>query len=152
MIVNWHKHARTEVQTPAPSLARWAAVTLLAAMIHTSSYAVFRIVSGVHKQRDALVKCGREFRARAAESQWRYAVLKTSTEALVFYLNVPGFIPESEAVQRWNAGELEAVIGSERRIGSLLPELGDNSITQSDFCKRIKGQKHYVVVQRRISP
>jgi 4-amino-4-deoxy-L-arabinose transferase-like glycosyltransferase len=152
IIGTWPKRARTEFQPSGTSLARWCAVTSLAAVIFASSYAAFKIVSGVSKQRDALVKCGREFRTRAAENRWRYGVLKTSTEALVFYLDVPSFTSESEAVQRWNAGELDAVIGSERRIRSLLPELGGDSLTQSDLCQRIKGEKRFIVVQRRISP
>jgi 4-amino-4-deoxy-L-arabinose transferase-like glycosyltransferase len=133
---------------PAPRpLVRWCTITLVAAVMFASSYAAIRIVSGVRKQRDALVKCGRKFRARAAENHSRYAVLKTSTEALVFYLDVPGFINESDALQCWKAGELDALIGSERKVRPLLPEL--NQGQTSDFCQKVKGRKHYSIVERR---
>ena len=152
MIGTWHRRERKEIQASELSVARWCAVTLLAALIYTSSYTTLRIVSGVRKHLDALVKCGCEFRALATENHWRYAVLKSSTEALVFYLEVPGFTPENDAVQDWNAEKLDALIGSEKRIQSVLPELDDSSILQSEFCQKIRGQKRYIVLQRRIPP
>ncbi len=133
---------------PAPKvLARWCTITLFAAMMFATGYAALRIVSGIRKQRDALVKCGREFRARATENHWRYGVLKTSTEALVFYLDVPGFTNESDALQHWNAGELDALIGSERKVRSILSEL--NHGQTSDFCQKPKDRTRYIIVERR---
>lgn len=132
-------------------LARGCAVAVLLAAICTFGYAGSRIVSGFAKQRDALVKCGREFRTRATKNHWRYAVLKTSTEALVFYLDVPGFTSESEALRRWKEGELDTLIGSEKRIESVQAELGGSTTTQTDFCHKVKGHKRYLV-QRRVSP
>jgi 4-amino-4-deoxy-L-arabinose transferase-like glycosyltransferase len=129
-------------------VARWCVATLLAAMIFASSYTVLKIVSGIRTHRNSLVKCGQEFRRRAASNHWRYAVLKSSDEALVFYLDVPGFINENEAVQRWQAADLDLLIGSERRIRSLLPQLGEGEMSQSEFCVGMKGQQRYTIVQR----
>lgn len=128
-------------------LTRWCALALIAAMIFTISYTACKVVAGIRGHRDAMVKCGRQFRKQAAENHWHYAVLKSSNEALVFYLDVPGFTSDSEAARRWNASDLDAVIGSERRLQSLLPELGQGETFP--FCETLKGQKRYTILQRR---
>lgn len=132
-------------------VARWCAGTLVAAAIFAMSYTGFKMATGFHKQRDALVKCGRAFRLRAAENNWRYAVLRDDTEALVMYLDVPGFISGKEALQRWNAGEIDVLIGSERRMRGLFPTLEQTGeIPRGELCRHVKGEKHYVIVSRRV--
>jgi 4-amino-4-deoxy-L-arabinose transferase-like glycosyltransferase len=107
-------------------LARWCAATLVTAVLLASFYAGFRVFAGFRQHRSALAKCARDFRVHAALPGWRYAALRGESEALVIYLDLPSFINDDEAVKRWNAGELDAIVGSERRVRSLMHELGQS--------------------------
>lgn len=134
---------------PPDRMRRWCAVTLAAAAIFASSYTIFKISEGVRGHRDALAKCGREWRARAAREHLRYAVLRGDKEALVIYLDVPSFINENDAVERWKASELDALIGPEESINELLPELAPaGHLAQSEFCSGIKAKEPYIVLNR----
>jgi Dolichyl-phosphate-mannose-protein mannosyltransferase len=142
----WHRSTTPDSFT-RKCLMRWCAGALITAMVFTASYTVFKIVTAIRGHRDALVKCGHDFRQQAAENHWRYAALKSSNEALVFYLDAPGFTSESEAVRRWKAGDLDSIIGSERRMKLLLPDLAQGETRP--FCQTMKGQKRYTILQRR---
>ncbi len=140
--------------TASPSLnrerlRRWCAVSLIAAVIFASSYTFFRIGEGIHEKRDGLATCGREWRARAMREHLRYALLKDDEEALVMYLGLPAFTLQTEAMQRWQAGELDAIIAPKERLLELRPELtAASQITETDFCPGMKANEPYAVVMR----
>ena len=135
---------------PKERMARSFAVTLVVAAIFASSDTLFKVVSGIRQRRDALVHCGKEFRSRAAQNRWRYAILKDDNEALVLYLGAPGFVRPREAVEQLNAGKLDALIASERRIQPLRSKLEEGGeIVQSDLCLAAKGKERYIMLQRR---
>ena len=138
--------AQDSIGRHAIRLAGWCKVTLVAAILFAGSYTLFKVIHGIRKERDALVKCGREFRVRAAQNHWRYGIIKEPNEALVMYLDLPAFIDSKRAVVAWNRGEFEALLGSEKRMQLLLPDLKPSGQIRIDaFCHRATDQERYTV-------
>lgn len=134
-------------------LARWFAITLAGAVVLSSSYTVARIVSGYRCDRGALVKCARDLQTRARQNGRRFALLRDDNEALVVYLQLPGFLRQGEAVEAWNSGKLEALIGSEERMRALLPQLAQNGeLRHEPLCPNAPRDEHYLVISRAAPP
>jgi hypothetical protein len=131
-------------------VARWCALTVALAMIFSGSYTAFKISYGIRHHRDALARCGRDFRARAAANHLRYAAIRGESEALLLYLDLPGYSDASGAAARWNAGELDAVIGPEKAMRSIELELQPPGET-SQFCPAER-KSRYVVLSRATAP
>ncbi|MBV9009987.1 MAG: glycosyltransferase family 39 protein [Verrucomicrobia bacterium] len=131
-------------------IARWCAAVLLLAIIFTGSYVAFKIAYGIRHDRDALVKCGREFRARAAANRLRYAAVHGESEALVLYLDLPGYTPATEVVTRWNAGQIDAVIGPERAIRAIESAIHPPA-EPAQFCPAERTAR-YLVLSRASAP
>ncbi len=130
------------------TIARWCAATLLAAIFFSGSYSLFKIVYGISKHRDAVAKCARDFRVAATEQGLRYAAIHDENEALVMYLDLPSFVSGKEAVQRWNAGEIDAIVGSEERVRALMHGL-EPVANLAPFCEGKKTEQRFAVLTRR---
>ena len=130
-------------------VARWSAVTVLAAILFSGSYTLFKVGYGFRKHRDVLVKCGRDFRQRAAERGWNYEVLLDRDEGLVIYFDRPGFLDRGREVQRWNANQLDALVLPEKIHAQILPQLKEaNRVIALDLCRSSDTHARYVALVR----
>jgi hypothetical protein len=62
-------------------------------------------------------------RTEAEVRGWQYDVIGGEDEGLLLYLERPRFVSLEEAVERWNAGTIDAVIAPEEERPRLLHEL-----------------------------
>lgn len=101
-----------------------AAGVFLFAILFSGGYAAYKVTNAFQKDHRALVRFAELARARIAGNPARAAVVNGRDEGLVMYLGLPAFTDRDEAVERWQAGELDWLILSERDLGKTADELG----------------------------
>ncbi len=94
---------RTKVQP-------WIGVGLIFAVVFTGGYAAWKIGSAEHERSDALVKFARQVRVEAGDKNWRYAVVGGREEGMLLYLRRDHFLELDDAIARWKAGQLDALV------------------------------------------
>ncbi len=102
---------------------RWAAISLLVATLFTGAYSAERIFRAYHDDEGALARFGAEVRREAAANNWRYEVIGGREEGLLLYLRRTRFVRRDEAVARWNAGALDALVAPAEEVAQLLKEM-----------------------------
>ena len=88
----------------------WLAAALIFAVVFTGGYAAWKIGSARRERSDALVQFSRAVRTEAAAQHWRYAVVGKQEEGMLLYLRQDHFLTADEAVARWKANQLDAVV------------------------------------------
>jgi hypothetical protein len=101
----------------------WTAAALVFACLFTSSYAAHRVITGYREDRGALAEFGRAVRNESAQRGWRYEVVGRREEGLLLYLRRTRFLTADDAITRWNAGELDALVAPAEEIPRLLEAL-----------------------------
>jgi 4-amino-4-deoxy-L-arabinose transferase-like glycosyltransferase len=91
-------------------MRKWTAAALVFACLFTTGYAAQRVIGSYRADRGALAEFGRDVREEAARRGWRYEVVGRREEGLLLYLRRTRFLTAEQAIERWNAGELDALI------------------------------------------
>ena len=104
-------------------LYRWSAAAAGFAVLFTSSYVGWKIITDYRQHRDALVNFGSDVRKLAAAHQWRYAVMNSPDEGLLLYLRLPRFVRRENAVSDWNNNRIQALVVAAPEASDLLGEL-----------------------------
>jgi hypothetical protein len=104
---------------------RWAVIVVLAAVLFSGSYTVWKVNSGYRHNRAALADFGKIVRQQVATRSWRYAVVSSPDESLLLYLHLNQFLLPQRAIEEWNSGKVDAIVVSNRDapevMGSLHP-------------------------------
>ncbi len=102
---------------------RWSAIALIAALFFTGAYSAQRIFRAYRDDEGALARFGTQVRHEAAANNWRYEVIGGKEEGLLLYLRRTRFVRPAEAVERWNAGALDALVAPVEEQAQLLKEM-----------------------------
>src|SRR2546423_1792410 len=76
----------------------WTVAALVLAIISTSGYTGWKVITGYRDHRDALAAFGRNVRHEADAHQWRYDVVSAKDEGLLLYLQKMHFIEPRRAI------------------------------------------------------
>jgi hypothetical protein len=123
---------------------RWSALVLGLAILFTSGYTGWKVVTGYCDHRDALAVFGRNVRQQAEARHWRYEVVSAKDEGLLLYLRKTRFIDPQGAVTEWNNGNLDALVASTEKATTLMPKLRDAVLSESKQAEA----KAYVLITR----
>ena len=119
---------------------QWSAAALLFAFLFTTGYSLWKVVPGYLHQSDALVTFSRAVRREAARYHWRYEVVlsenRTGTEGMLLYLQKPHFFPLDKAVEKWNRGEIQALVIPEDQVSPAMAALREANIAPLRTSKR----------------
>jgi hypothetical protein len=118
----------------------WAVAALAMAMLFTGGYTGWKVITGYRDQRNALAVFGRNVRHETEARQWRYEVVSARDEGLLLYLQKTHFVKPVDAITKWNAGYLDALVTSKEKAafvmrdlkGAVLSELQSNQREQPD--------------------
>ncbi|MEO8439939.1 MAG: hypothetical protein ABI540_06925 [Spartobacteria bacterium] len=88
----------------------WLGAALLFSVVFTGGYAAWKIGSSYHANEGALVQFSRQVREEASAKQWRYAVVGGREEGMLLYLRQDHFLSPDAAIERWKAGQLDALV------------------------------------------
>jgi 4-amino-4-deoxy-L-arabinose transferase-like glycosyltransferase len=102
---------------------RWSAAALLLSIFLTSGYTISKVISGYRDHRDALVVFGREVRHETEVHHWRYEAIRGKDEGVLLYLRQLRFIEPEDAIAKWKAGIIDAVVAPDRKRPRLLRDL-----------------------------
>jgi len=101
----------------------WCAVALVFACLFSGGYALLKILNGFREDRGALASFGRMVRAEAERHNWHYEVIGKRDEGLLLYLQRPHFARPDEAIAKWKAKEIDAVVIPESERPVMLRDL-----------------------------
>jgi 4-amino-4-deoxy-L-arabinose transferase-like glycosyltransferase len=102
---------------------RWSAVALLFSILLTGGYTISKVLSGYRDHRDALVVFGREVRHEVEAQGWRYEVIVGKDEGILLYLRRLRFVEPEDAITKWKAGIIDAVVAPDEEQPRLLRDL-----------------------------
>src|SRR5881398_2299534 len=102
---------------------RWSAVALLFSILLTGSYTIAKVFSGYRNHRDALAVFGREVRHEVEAHGWRYEVIGGKDEGILLYLRRLRFVEPEDAIAKWKAGIIDAVVAPDEEQPRLLRDL-----------------------------
>ncbi len=88
----------------------WLGWALLFACLFTSGYVAFKIGQAHSANSGALVRFARQVRQQAEPHQWRYAIVGGREEGILLYLERDHFLTPDEALAKWQAGQLDALV------------------------------------------
>jgi 4-amino-4-deoxy-L-arabinose transferase-like glycosyltransferase len=91
-------------------LRRWLFGATIFAVLFTGGYAAWKIGLANHENNAALVRFSRLVRQEAAAHKWRYEVIGGREEGMLLYLRRDHFLPPNDALGRWNAGTIDALV------------------------------------------
>ncbi len=127
----------------------YLAITLLFAIVFNGGYTTWKVISGYHDHRDALVVFGRNVRHEAETHHWRYEVVSAKDEGLLLYLRRRRFIRPDRAIAEWNLGNLDALVAPAEKAAALMRQLQDAAFSQLKSNEKKEEQgRNYVVITR----
>jgi 4-amino-4-deoxy-L-arabinose transferase-like glycosyltransferase len=139
--------ARKSLFVRAP---RWSALTLICACLAASAYAAGRVTEGFRSNQSALVAFGASIREQAAKKSWRYEIVGGREEGLLLYLRRTHFISSAGAIDRWNAGLLDALVAANADLPVLMAALPDAVASGLEATVTINGEpRRYVLLIHR---
>jgi 4-amino-4-deoxy-L-arabinose transferase-like glycosyltransferase len=119
------------LQRPVGAARRpYFAIVLGLAILFTSGYTSWKIVTGYREHRDALAIFGRNVRREAEVHHWRYEVVSAKDEGLLLYLQKTYFIELDDAVAEWNRGDLDALVASTQKVPGLMRQLRNAAVSR----------------------
>ena len=89
----------------------------------TGGYTISKVLSGYRDHRDALVVFGREVRHEVEAHGWRYEVIVGKDEGILLYLRRLRFVEPEDAITKWKAGIIDAVVAPDEEQPRLLRDL-----------------------------
>ena len=102
---------------------RWSAVALFLSILLTGGYTISKVFSGYRDHRDALVVFGREVRHQAETHHWRYEMIGAKDEGVLLYLRRLSVVEPEDAIAKWKAGVIDAVVAPDEEQPRLLRDL-----------------------------
>ena len=137
-------------RTALARVYRWSAIALALAILFTSGYTGWKVITGYRDHRDALAVFGRNVRHKAEAHRWRYEVVSAKDEGLLLYLRKAHFVEPADALTEWNAGNLDALVASKQKAAVLMSELKGDALAQSQPNEREEHQqgRGYVLITR----
>jgi hypothetical protein len=96
---------------------------LIFSILFTGGYTISKVVSGYRNHRDALVVFGRDVCHEADVHQWRYEVIRGKDEGMLLYLRRLRFAEPEDAIAKWRAGIIDAVVAPDAERPRLLRDL-----------------------------
>jgi len=128
---------------------RWSALALLLSILFSGSYGLFKVVSGYHQHRNALVVFGREVRRDAAAHHWRLEAVRAEDEGLIMYLDRPRFVWPEDAVGRWNRAQIDVLVAPVDEAPELMRQMRDAALSRLHPVERKDEQgMDYVLITR----
>ena len=128
----------------------WTVAALIFAILFTSGYTGWKVITGYRDHRNALAIFGRNIRHEAESHHWRYEVVSAKDEGLLLYLRKTHFLDPTDAVTEWNAGNLDALVASKEKAAILVSDLKGNALAQSQPNEReqLQQSRGYVLITR----
>jgi hypothetical protein len=128
----------------------WTVAVLVLAILFTSGYTGWKVITGYRHHRDGLAVFGRNVRHEAEAHHWRYEVMSAKDEGLLLYLRKTHFVEPADAVTEWNVGNLDALVASQQKAAVLMNELEGNAVARSEPSKQDQYQqgRGYVLITR----
>jgi 4-amino-4-deoxy-L-arabinose transferase-like glycosyltransferase len=128
----------------------WTVAALVLAILFTSGYTGWKVITGYRHHRDALAVFGKNVRQEAEAHHWRYEVVSAKDEGLLLYLRKTHFVEPADAVTKWNTGNLDALVASQQKAAVLMRDLKGNAVAQSQANDRGQHQqgRGYVLITR----
>jgi hypothetical protein len=129
---------------------KWSAVALLFAVLFTGGYTGWKIVTGYREHRGALADFGRDVRREATAHHWRYEVVSAKDEGLLLYLRKTEFVQPARAIAEWNAGNLNALVASEKKAAAIMADLQGAVLSplKSNGLEKHRPHSGYVLIAR----
>jgi hypothetical protein len=128
---------------------RWTSIALVVACLFTTGYAAQRVIGSYRAGEDALVKFGERVRQLTKQKGWRYEVVGGREEGLLLYLRKTRFIKPEEAIERWNAGTVDALVVAVEPTSRPLQQLPGAEVSELTASVTINGEpRHYIFVTR----
>jgi 4-amino-4-deoxy-L-arabinose transferase-like glycosyltransferase len=131
-------HLLQHDETRARAL-KWSLAGLLFSIVFSGGYAASKIVSNYRDHADNLENFSNLVNAEVAAHHWRFEVIEGKgggSQGMLLYLQKLHFIPVSQAIERWNAGALDALVVPTNQIDELLPQLQNASVAPFRTVKR----------------
>ena len=119
----------------------WSAIALAFAILFTSGYTGWKVITGYRDHRDALAVFGRNIRHEAEAHYWRYEVVSAKDEGLLLYLRKTDFVKPADAITEWNTGNLDALVASKEKAAVLIPDLQGAALSRLQSNEREQNQK-----------
>jgi 4-amino-4-deoxy-L-arabinose transferase-like glycosyltransferase len=119
-------------------------ITLVISLLSTGGYTGWKIVTGYRDHRDALAVFGRNVRHEAEARHWQYEVVSAKHEGLLLYLRKTHFIEAQRAVTEWNNRTLDALVASQEKSTTLMPNLQGAVLSESKEAQA----RDYVLITR----
>ena len=92
-------------------LQPWLGTALIFAAVFTGGYVAWKIGQSYHSRSAALVQFSRrQVRQEAEQHYWRYEVVGGREEGILLYLRRGHFLAPDDAIQRWDARRLDALV------------------------------------------
>ena len=128
----------------------WSAIALALAILFTSGYTGWKVITGYRDHRNSLAAFGRNVRHEAELHQWRYEVVSARDEGMLLYLRKTRFIKPTEAITEWNSGNLDALVVSKEKALAVMDEFKstDLSLLESKKRKQRDQSSGYVLITR----
>lgn len=128
---------------------RWCTIALLFASVFTSGYAAQRLILSSRAGDGALAEFSARVRREATVRGWRYEVIGGREEGLLLYLRRTHFLRPEEAVARWNADALDALVAPAEELPGLLARLPGSTASGLEGSVTINDQpRRYVLLTR----
>jgi 4-amino-4-deoxy-L-arabinose transferase-like glycosyltransferase len=127
----------------------WTVAAFVLAILFTSGYTGWKVITGYRDHRDALAVFGRNIRHEAEAHHWRYNVVSAKDEGMLLYLRKTHFVEPADAVAEWNAGNLDALVASKQKAAVLMRDLQGAALDQSQSNEQQHQQgRGYVLITR----
>jgi 4-amino-4-deoxy-L-arabinose transferase-like glycosyltransferase len=131
---------------------QWSAAALLCSFLFMTGYTVWKVVPGYAYHRDALVTFSQAVRRKAAARHWRYEVVSSrdmaGTGGMLLYLQKLHFIPLTEATEKWNTDQIEALVIPNDQVDDAMAMLRQASIALRTLKRKDLHAPNYVLVTR----
>jgi 4-amino-4-deoxy-L-arabinose transferase-like glycosyltransferase len=129
---------------------RWSAIALAFAILFTSGYTGWKVITGYRDHRDALAVFGRNIRHEAEAHHWHYEVVSAKDEGLLLYLRKTHFVKPADAITEWNTGNLDTLVVSKEKAAVLMRDLQGAALSQLQSNEREQNHQggRYVLITR----
>jgi 4-amino-4-deoxy-L-arabinose transferase-like glycosyltransferase len=115
--------ATEEKEASRARVYQWSGVALLLSILVTGGYTISKVVSGYRNHRDALAVFGRDVRHEAEVHNWRYEAIGGKDEGVLLYVRRLRFVEPEDAIAKWKAGIINAVVAPDEERPRLLRDL-----------------------------
>jgi 4-amino-4-deoxy-L-arabinose transferase-like glycosyltransferase len=143
-------HRAVATRTTLASIYWWSAIAFAFAILFTSGYTGWKVITGYRDHRDRLAVFGRNVRREAEAHHWHYDVVSAKDEGLLLYLRKMHFVKPADAVTEWNAGNLDALVVSKEKAAALMRDLQGATLAQLQLNEQEQHERgmRYILIAR----